>query len=109
MKILRILILLAIPLLAASCLKDKDETFEEYVLPGDVLPDFTVQGQDHAVYRSSQAQGKVTLICFFITTCPDCHRELPKVQQVWEALGGEPEFDLLAIGRGHTLEEIAEF
>ncbi len=90
-----------------SCMKEKEDR-EEYVEVGDPLPSFSAVGED-GVYYSSSAEGKITLICFFITTCPDCHRELPKVQKVWEAFGEDPDFEAVAIGRGHTLGEISDF
>ena len=97
------LFLLALILFPTGCIKSDDEPNREYVLPGDPLPAFTEVGEDGASYHSADAPGKLTLICFFNTTCPDCHRELPKLQYVWEELSPEEGFGTVCIGRARTL------
>ena len=109
MKINKILYVLLSVALFAGCVKSDDNLNEERVSVGEALPVFTVKGPDGATYSPSNSVGKVTLICFFNTTCPDCHRELPKIQYVWEQLESEGQFALACIGRDRTLAEIAEY
>jgi Uncharacterized protein SCO1/SenC/PrrC, involved in biogenesis of respiratory and photosynthetic systems len=98
-----------IALLVVSCVRSDDEPAEEYIQVGDDLPEFTVNGPSGTQYDSAGATGRITLICFFNTTCPDCHRELPKLQYVWERLEDNGLFSMVCIGRDRTLSEIAAY
>ena len=44
-----------------------------------------------------------------MTTCPDCQRELPKIEQVWENLKENPDFRLVPIARAEKAEVISQF
>ncbi|MDL2230502.1 TlpA family protein disulfide reductase [Alistipes sp. OttesenSCG-928-L06] len=109
MRAFKYIAFLAAGLLAVSCISSDDEPNEEYVAVGDKLPVFQAKGPNEAVYNSADASGKVTLICLFNTTCPDCHRELPKVQYVWDQLAAHESFEVVCVGRERTLAEIATF
>lgn len=109
MRISKILFLALVAVCMSACVRNDDDTpSEEYVHKGDLLPVFVADGPSGTSYHSADARGKITIICLFNTTCPDCHRELPKLQYVWQELDGES-FELACIGRERTLAEIAEF
>lgn len=109
MKAVHVLCFSAILLLFAGCTKSNDLPNEEWVRVGDPLPVFSADGPDGTVYRSADAAGRVTVICLFNTTCPDCHREMPKLEYVWEQLGGREDFEIACVGRQRTLSEITTF
>jgi hypothetical protein len=79
-----------------------------YLVQGDEMPDvnFTPieNGQAHQIKK-----GHVVLLNFFIVPCKHCKHMLEYLQEeIW------PEFNvggrlLLAVGRGHTPDEVREF
>lgn len=73
----------AVALLLGSCVSDREP--ESFVVAGDRLPSFTVTMNDGSVVESpSSLEGKVSVIAFFSTTCPDCRAELPELQAAYE-------------------------
>ncbi len=73
----------ALALLLGSCVSDREP--ESFVAAGDRLPSFTVTMNDGSVVESpSSLEGKVSVIAFFSTTCPDCRAELPELQAAYE-------------------------
>lgn len=109
-KIIFILLLLY-PALFSACVKDKDKPEEmvNYVNINDKLPEFTVKNVDGEELRSQDFAGRVTLLVFFITTCPDCQRELPKIEQVWQDFKDNPDFRLVTIARAEKADVISQF
>lgn len=59
-----------------SCIKDNEETYKEYVHPGDKVPVFScVLNTGDTINTGNLQEGLV--IIFFNTSCSDCQRELP--------------------------------
>ena len=58
---------------------------------------------------SENLSGNTTLLVFFVTTCGDCKRELPKIDSVWNELKDHPTFRLVTISRGETVEVVNDF
>lgn len=87
-----------------SCVSESAAPKAELIEVGDVVPDFTVVDSDgdEVNFTTADFTGKKTLIVFFIPGCPDCQRELPKVQEAWIVLR-ENGFQLLTIGRSPTM------
>lgn len=88
----------------ASCVGDDEPRMDpqEYVEIGDSVPDFIVSD-----YHSETTIGKITLITFFDPLCGDCRRERPVLQYVWDNFGEDPDFEMVNIARGYTLENLA--
>lgn len=94
--------------LMSGCIKD--ELPEEHSLqPGDRVPAFSVTMSDGSTFRSSELQGKRGMIVFFNTECPDCRRELPKVQQAYDRVKDDPDYKVICIAREEEKEEIAAY
>lgn len=51
---------------------------------GSSLPEFSVAMADGRVADNAYLKGQVAIVAFFRTTCPDCQRELPVLQRVYE-------------------------
>lgn len=85
-----------------GCVRDDRVKTEEYVGIGDPVPVFSVMN-----YDSAQTIGKITLLTFFDPTCSDCQRELPLLEYVWGNLKNTPDFEMINIARGRTLENLA--
>ena len=75
--------LLAFTLLLLSCIKDEKEDVINYIEENDKLPEFTVKSPTGEELHSDDLSGNTTLLVFFVTTCSDCKRELPKIDSVW--------------------------
>lgn len=105
-----------------SCLTDKDSSSSSSDLTiGQALPQFTanVLISDTADWRysntqsftfdSKSASGRQTVIAFFNTTCPDCQRELPVLQQFYDEIKTDTAMSLLCISRAQTKEEVVDY
>ena len=98
--------LLAFTLLLLSCIKDEKEDVINYIEENDKLPEFTVKSATGEELYSENLSGNTTLLVFFVTTCGDCKRELPKIDSVWNELKDHPTFRLVTISRGETTEVV---
>lgn len=71
-------------------------------LPIDTpMPAFSVMKPDGTTVTSTELDlvGNRTVVVLFRTTCPDCRRELPKVEAAFKALGAENDVRFVAISR----------
>lgn len=92
-----------------SCITDEKEGTETFIEVGSTLPSFTVSSVDGTRLSYDKSVGKVVLIVFFITTCSDCSREMPKAESVWLSLKDEPDFILLPIARAQSEEVVKAY
>lgn len=77
---------------------------------GQPAPDFSFAMNDGKTQKLSDLKGKVVWITFFATWCGPCRKELPYLQKdVYEKFGSRNDFELLVIGREHSLEELNKF
>ena len=67
-----VLILAVLVLAVSACIRDKIPEGAE-LGPGDRLPEFSVILDDGSVVSTGDLSGKVSVIVFFHTGCPDCH------------------------------------
>ena len=111
MKIISVILLTLFALLFSSCVKDKDQDdeIENYIKAGDQLPDFTVKNAAGEELNSEQLKGHVTLLVFFMTTCPDCERELPKIEGIWQQLHENTDFKLVTVSRAETASDVNKY
>lgn len=83
---------------------------EDIVKVGSQMPAFTIVSDDGTKMSSAVLKGKVVLINFFATWCPPCQKELAEVQQkLWPKYQGNPNFQLLVIGREHSDAELEKY
>ena len=88
--------------LAAACVYHQPDG--QGIETGDRLPAFVVTMDDGSSLSSGDLLGAPSLLVFFHTTCPDCRRTLPVVQQAYEKYGGNARF--VAISRAQGAAEI---
>ena len=91
--------LLSFLLLAAGCIGEETPSPEESTLVGvgEMAPDFTVEMFDGSEVRLSELRGRVVLLTFFASWCPECRDELSVVQrQVLDRFSGD-DFSFLCI------------
>lgn len=111
MKTTFIIVLALFSLYLSSCVKDKeqDDKIENYINAGDKLPGFTVKNAAGEGLNSEELKGQVTLLVFFMTTCSDCQRELPGIEEIWKKLKGKTGFRLAAISREEAVSTVNKY
>lgn len=86
-----------------------DPVADTRVGAGDPAPGFTVEMFDGGQVRLADLRGRVVLLTFFASWCPECREELAVIPKtVLDRFAGR-EFSLLCISRGETREAIAAF
>ena len=109
MRIIKML-LLALLLMGCSSIEDQEEVTER-VNVGDRVPSFTVDVVSdgiHSTFSTAQLTGE-TVIVFFNTTCPDCQRDLPKLNQYYLKHKSEKGFQMVAISREEGETSVAAY
>ncbi|MBR6030762.1 MAG: Mfa1 family fimbria major subunit [Bacteroidaceae bacterium] len=90
----------------SACREDEAEGekagVRELVKVGDMVPEFTLTDADGQEITSSSLRGKTFLLSFFDTTCPDCQKELPVLQQIYETY--KDVVPVLNVPRSQTLD-----
>ena len=96
----------------STVVDDEDNEVGEYVMVGDRVPQFTVETVDAdgttATFSSGNLTGE-TVIVLFHTSCSDCQRELPRLNEYYLQHRSEPGFQMVAISREEGAESIAAF
>lgn len=91
LKLLKSVIVATLAILTASAVSaqepfDFDTKYAtELLKPGTVAPDFklkTVKGTD---FHLSSLKGKYVVIDFWASWCPDCRKDIPNVQRMYQA------------------------
>ena len=86
-----LLLMLAV-LCIAACSKD-EETYSDkdddtaIIKVGMAAPAFELKGVDGSKVTSESLKGKVYILNFFDTTCPDCRKEFSVLQQIYDNYG----------------------
>lgn len=100
----------ALLFLLTSCLGDLDNTVvseNDVVKAGQQVPSFVVSISDGTTFNSSQIGSKPVCIVFFNTSCSDCRKELPIVQQIYEEFSDSIQF--VCISRAEDRKSIQAF
>lgn len=105
-----ILLLATVLVVLSSCITDDDEE-DFYLVPGDSVPQFSVRmnDEDGTTLGTQDLMGKVGVIVFFHTDCPDCQKELPVIQRVYDTYKDRPDVLLLCISRAESSAEIRSY
>jgi peroxiredoxin len=77
---LALLLMLPAPASAAAATDEADL----YPAVGQVVAPFTAQAVDGSTREVSYAKGSATVLLFFLSSCPTCHRMLPEWNRAWE-------------------------
>ena len=85
---------------------DNDEPIHE-IRVGDAVPAFKLKLPDGNVFDSTTDIYRTTLIAFFHTDCPDCQKELPVLQQLYNFAGFDISF--LLISRQESGREVEAY
>lgn len=106
-------LLLAMVVAGCSAVSDDEPELVERVRVGDAVPSFTVEVVDGTRRSTFHAQRSTlqgtTVIVFFNTSCKDCQRDLPLLNQYYLQHKDEPDFQLVAISREEDEASVAAF
>lgn len=89
--------------------EDVDQEVKKSTLveAGQMAPDFTTATTDGRTIRLSALKGKVVVLYFFSTSVGACITELQYLEkEIFQKLLNRNDFQLIAIGRGHSREEL---
>ena len=98
-------------LLLTGCSSIEDDETKERVAVGDHVPLFSVEmvkDGERSTFSTAQLTGE-TVIVFFNTTCPDCQRDLPKLNQYYLKHKVDEGFQMVAISREEGEEDVAVY
>lgn len=99
---MRRILFIFVLLVLSSCIKEENKGVTLEV--GDALPAFTVEMSDGSTVSDSDLKGAVSVVMFFHTSCPDCQKALPRMQQIYdEYLGRGVRFALISRAEGSEL------
>ena len=98
--------LISLCVVCMSC--DPDDTEGVTLGVGDPLPTFAVTMNDGTSVATSDLKGRPSVIVFFATYCPDCKKELPELQRLWNVTDRE-EIPILLISRAQTQDDIEPY
>jgi len=110
----KIISLFAVLCLLVGCVVDEPDegnSSTDVVEVGDRLPSFSVDvvdGSDRYTFSSDALTGS-TVIVFFNTSCSDCQRELPELNDYYLRHRQELGFRMVAIAREESEESIATY
>lgn len=102
-------ILWGICLILAGCIRDDAAYGEAGIVAGDTLPEFQVELDNGSMLATSDLQGKVSVLVFFHTGCPDCQQELPVIQQLYDLYRANDSVVIYCISREEAAEEIEAY
>jgi peroxiredoxin len=54
------------------------------VTPGYQVPDFTAQGVDGSPRQVAFGKGGATVLLFFLSSCPTCHKQIPEWNRAYQ-------------------------
>ncbi len=92
----QLLIILAF-VFCTACIGEDGPPTVERVDVGDPVPEFMLDD----LVSPRDFVGQRSLIVFFVSTCPDCRRELPVIDEACRDL---PDLQAIAISRGEALD-----
>ena len=85
-------------IILASCVNE-DIPDNTGIEPGDSLPAFSIILNDGRTVSNLSLRGKVGVIEFFNTSCSDCRRSLPVLQEVYDSFIDNEEIDIFCVAR----------
>lgn len=87
-----------------------DDGYKDFELGrGEALPNFSIVNNLSDTITTSDFKGKIGIIVFFNTSCPDCRAELPVVQRVYERYASDDRYLFLCVSRGESVESVSAF
>ena len=112
MRNILLFLMTAVVFAACSMGDDDDGEVTEYVKVGDRVPAFSVEtvlaDGSTATFSTARLTGE-TVIVLFNTSCGDCQRELPRMNDYYLQHRHEKGFQMVAISREEGAESVAAY
>ena len=80
----------------------------ESIQAEDAELDFFLPGIDEQTYQLSHLRGKIILVTFWASWCPQCIEEMPEIDAMWRA-ADQSRFQVLAINVGEEADMVVKF
>lgn len=93
-------------LMLTACVNDDEPEVRSLVAAGQPVPQFEIALSDGSAASSQSLLGSWYMLAFFDTSCGDCRRELPRLEQFHKM---RPEVPLLCISRGEDAASVAAY
>ncbi len=94
----------------SSCISDDKEDWDgANIQAGDKVPEFSVKMNDGRTITLETVKGKVSVIMLFTTTCPDCKRQFPITEQLYNSFKDNPEVVMIGISRAEGESIVGKF
>ena len=92
-----------------ACHNDNDDSSGRVtkVKVGDAVPDFTVTDVGGTDLSSSSLKGQVYVLSFFDTGCPDCQKEFPVLQQIYDKYCDS--VVVINVPRSQSVDEVKQY
>lgn len=103
-RLLPILILVA---MQTSCVDDREDEAVMKVKVGDRIPSFVLEDSKGKALASSSLDGRVFILNFIDTACPDCQRELQVLQRIYDKYYDK--VPILNVPRSQKKEELQAY
>lgn len=108
-----LLALLTMSTLLHACRPDEQPTYRSLVSVGDAVPEFSVVMSDGRTLSTTALKGSVAVITFFNTTCSDCRRFLPILNECYRSCQNAPapvaQTEFLTISRQQTEAQVEAY
>ena len=101
------LLLLILSLSACQLDNDEDREAASLVKTGDKIPAFSLDDADGHEVSSSSLSGKVYILNFFDTGCPDCRQEFEVLQRIYNKY--QALVPVINVPRSQTKDEVEDY
>lgn len=95
--------------ICSGCIRDNSPEGDFILKAGDELPIFSVTMNDGTEITNRTLCGKVSIIVFFNTECPDCRKELPVIQEVYDTFKESEDIRIIAISREQKYNDVQHY
>ena len=76
---------------------------------GDIAPEFAIKTLDGRDLKPASVRGKFVLLDFWATWCRPCIAEIPNLEAVHKAFGGDPRFVMVSLSLDERPEDAKSF
>ncbi|MBP3612156.1 MAG: TlpA family protein disulfide reductase [Rikenellaceae bacterium] len=109
-RLLHRLTLALVAITLGACIESPDPSYEQTtrVRVGDLAPVFVVETLDDQTISLDDLRGRVVLLTFFSSACPDCHAQFEHIKSRITAFDSS-KFRFLPIGRNEKRATVEQF
>lgn len=108
MRKLIVIAVFLLPILLCGCISDLANQGREKLKVGDKMPVFSMMYNGELVTNESLS-GRVTLMLFFRISCPDCVKELPAIQGIYDEYSSNSDVKIMLISVRDEVDAISTF